>query len=89
MAEYCIFESGTEHQALQVQELLESAGIGCYVKNLYTQNLFGWGNIFGSGDPIGGSIQVIIDEKNTDQAMKALEPFFGKDLPEDEQEGTL
>lgn len=85
MTEYCIFQSDAEHEALQAQEILEAAGIDCYIKNLHTQNLFGFGKIFGGIDLIGGSLQVTIDEKNTEQAIEALEPFFSQDNPEQNQ----
>lgn len=87
MTEYCIFQSDAEHEALQAQEILEAAGIGCYVKNLHTQNLFGFGKIFGGMDLIGGSLQLIIDEKNTDRAIEALEPFFSQGDSEENQTG--
>jgi len=85
MQEYCIFQSDSEHEALQAQDILEAAGIGCYIKNLHTQNLFGYGKMFGGFDLIGGSMKVMIDEANLDKACEALEPFFGQDESEDSE----
>ncbi|MBL8967583.1 MAG: DUF2007 domain-containing protein [Spirochaetaceae bacterium] len=72
-----------------IRALLEERGIPAMVKNAYTQNLFGGLKPFSGHDPIAGSIQLFIDEKDYDGAVAALEGSgflpMGEDLAPGDQ----
>lgn len=77
--EQSIFSTDNEHEALQVKEFLEQNSIPCYIKNLYTQNLFTYTKFFTGTDPIAGQIQIIAKEQDVETALRYLTDYFGID----------
>lgn len=72
METVCIFDSDNEGQAQVVAEYLETQGIKAYVKNQYTQNLFGGLKIFTGFDPVVGSAQVYVRRDQEEEARAVL-----------------
>jgi hypothetical protein len=68
----CVFSTNDESEAMYVKDLLESHEIDVMVRNQFTQNLFGTAKIFSGVDPVAGSIEVFVDEKNVDQSLEIL-----------------
>ncbi len=86
----CLAASDDLAEIESVRALLEESDIPVMVKNAYTQNLFGGLKPFSGHDPIAGSIQLFIDEKDYDRAVAALEGsgFLPLEAPVEPVEGA-
>ncbi len=71
-----IFSTNNEQEALIVKEILEQHGIACFIKNQYTQNLFGDTRFFTGIDPIAGSMEICVNASEVDKALEILDQKF-------------
>jgi hypothetical protein len=67
-----IFVTDSIIEAKQIQEILTAHNIPNYLKNEYTQNLFGDSRLLFGKDIVAGSVKIVISDQDIDRALQVL-----------------
>ena len=67
-----IFVTDSIIEAKQIQEILTAHNIPNYLKNEYTQNLFGDSRLLFGKDIVAGSVKIVISDQDIDKALQVL-----------------